>query len=508
MGVDTIAHEERYACTNPRNYHEHLKPAGLHFSRQSMPYRQFVAAAAIAPQKTALIIDDISLSYAELEELIRKMATGLIALGVRPGEAVSVLVGNHWRQLPLWLAVMRIGGVFMAASRYMTRAEIMFQLDEARPRLVIGDYGIPLDAVLEAATDDPVEPFAEEQAGAAIRFSSGTTGRPKMMLASHRTLASQYVVYAKEMALDDRDVHYCVGPLAHAGLHFALTQLFVGGTAVMKEKYDKEVFWQECAAHGVTNTMVVPTIITSALEYPGEAPTLRAVTSLGAPLTPALKQRLLTRFPNLGLFDMYGSSEFGMATSLRPHEQLLKPKSAGRPCLGMDVGIFDDEGNPTPRGEIGTIYARGISQVEGVIGSVKPPEMPANLRAGGWATSGDLGYFDEDGYLYISDRRVDLILSGGLNVYPAEVELALCETPGVLNAAVVGLPDERWGQRVTAYVEGSAATEDMLAMCVEKLAAYKHPRAIHIVEELPRTSTGKISRKLVRDAVAEGKLPG
>jgi acyl-CoA synthetase (AMP-forming)/AMP-acid ligase II len=501
---------DSYPCVDVRNYHTGIAPSARHFARQFMPYRQFQTAAAMAPAKTALVIGDVSLSYAELEAMIDKMARGLKALGVRAGEAVCVLVGNHCQQLPLWLAIAKIGGVSMAASRYLTHREIMFQLDESRPRLVIGDYGISIDAVLAAATNQPVIPFDNEDAALAICFSSGTTGQPKMMIASHLAQAWQYPVYAKEMKLDDRDVHFCVGPLAHAAVHFALAQLFVGGKVVMKEKFEKETFWRECAAHGITNTMVVPTMIISALEYPGTAPELRAMTSLGAPLPPSLKPQLLERFPHVDLYDMYGPSEFGMATCLRPHEQLTEPTSAGRPCFGLDIRSFDDEGQPVPDGEVGTIYVRGVSQVNGIIGSVRPSPIPEHLATDGWSNCGDLGRFDQDGFLYISDRRVDLILSGGLNVYPAEVEMTLCEVPGVRNAAVVGLPSERWGQEVVAYIEGNptVTTEDVLAVCKEKLAVYKHPRAIYFVEELPRNSTGKISRKLVRDAMAAVLAPG
>ena len=501
------ADADRYPCLNPRNYHEGVAPATRHASRQFMPFRMFQVAAAMVPAKTALVTEDGSLTFAELDELTRRMASGLMALGVQRGEAVSVLMGNRWEQFALWLAVARMGAVFMAASRYMTRTEILFQLDELRPRLVIGDYGVKLDDILAAATGDPVEPFNNELAGFAIRFSSGTTGRPKMMIASHRTQSWIYPMYASEQGLSDSDVHFCVGPLAHAALHYAMAALFVGATVVMKEKFDKETLWNDCARHKITNTMLVPTMITSALDYPGEAPELRTVTSVGAPLTPALKTKFLHRFPRIGLFDMYGASEFGTVTCLRPHEQMLRPTSAGRACVGSEIQIFDDEGKPVPVGEIGSIYCRGPSIVDGVIGSVKPPALPAHLVADGWWSCGDLGKLDADGYLYFSDRRVDLILSGGLNVYPAEVEAALVEVPGIRNAVVVGLPDEKWGQRVTAYVEGQAAQEDLQAVLKEKLAPYKHPRAVHYVPELPRTSTGKLSRKLVRDAIAAGQMP-
>ena len=309
------------------------------------------------------------------------------------------------------------------------------------------------------------------------------------------------------MRLTHHDRQMVVAPLAHAALQLALSQLMAGGAVVLRPGFDKASFWADCARFAITNVMVVPTMIASMLEIEGEAPDLRLLVSLGATLRPALKERLAACFPHVGLYEMYGASELGMVTCLRPDEQARKPKTVGRPGFGQEVAIFDDDGRPAPRGEIGTIYVRGPLAIAGYLGSQRPSPPPAHLAADGWMTTGDLGSLDKEGFLTISDRRADLILSGGMNVYPAEVEAALAAHPDVRDVAVIGAPDEKWGQRVTAYVVGRVDPAVLDAACRERLAGYKIPRAYFAVDALPTTSNGKVSRSLLRAAVERGDYP-
>lgn len=484
-------------ATGPENFH-----------RLSVPYRQFQVAARRVPDSLALVSPDgAEYTYTELDELIRQLASGMRNLGVQPGEAGCTRIGNHWMQLPWFLALMRIGAIFMSTSKYLTPSEVAYQLGQARPRLIIGEGGVSFEDVIAAASDDPMIPFADEWAPSHIRFSSGTTGKPKMMLALQRASAANAKVIEDVMRPDETDRHLVVGPLSHAALHYALPTINVGGVIFMREAFDKETFWKDCGEHAITSSMVVPTMIATALGFEGDAPSLRSLISLGASLAPALKERLLARFPHLGLYEMYGSSECGSCTWLLPHDQLRKPASVGRAYGGQEMLVADDDGNPVPVGTIGTVYARGPMLVTAYVGEVPPPAMPDHLRAEGWLTAGDVGFLDEEGDLTIADRRVDLILSGGLNVYPAEVEAVLARVEGITAVAVVGLPDERWGHVVTAYYVGEADEDAALAICREFLSAYKIPRKMFRVEALFHTSSGKISRKLVRDAVAEGKLP-
>lgn len=493
----------------PRNYSEYGGPPNQpgDFHRLFLPYRQFQIAVRRDPHKLALVTpQDVRYSYAELDELVRTLASGMRHMDVRPGEAVCARLGNHWIQLPWFLALMRIGAVFMSISKYLTDVEAQYQLQQARPKLVIGEGGVSVDDVIAAARDEPDIPHGDEWAPSHIRFSSGTTGKPKMMLVLQRANAVQAKVIEDVMKLDEHDRHLVVGPLSHAGLHFALPTLNVGGTVYMKEAFDKDMFWADCSRYGITSSMVVPTMVTAALGKEGDAPTLRKIVSLGASLSPSVKERLLGRFRHLELYEMYGSSECGACTWLLPDDQLRKPSSCGRAYGGQEILIADDAGDPVPPGTIATVYARGPMAVSAYVGEVAPPEIPDTLQAEGWKTAGDVGFLDEEGYLTIADRRVDLILSGGLNVYPAEVEAVLAEMDSVVEVAVIGLPDDHWGQVVAACYVGDAREGELIALCREKLAAYKIPRKLFKLDALPHTSNGKVSRRLVRKAIMDSNL--
>jgi acyl-CoA synthetase (AMP-forming)/AMP-acid ligase II len=264
---------------------------------------------------------------------------------------------------------------------------------------------------------------------------------------------------------------------------------------VLQDGFEPDSLWAGCEAHGVTSTLVVPTILAMAIAAPGEASTLRNVVSLGAPLVSSLKARFLSRFPHVGLHEMYGATELSMVSNLRPEEQRRQPRSVGKPRFGYEVAIFDDEGRELPTNEVGLIYARGRSTHVGYVGSAQPAPAPAALSEAGWVTVGDLGHLDEEGFLFISDRRSDLILSGGMNVYPSEVEDVLAGCDGVVECAVIGLSDQTWGQAVTACVVGTATDDELDAWCRGALAGYKLPRRYVHVEELPKSAVGKVLRR-------------
>lgn len=478
-----------------------------HSSRSYTPYVWFSQVARRIPDRVALTRPDGRLTYGELDDMTRAFARGLLRTGLVPGEAIAVACGNRWELAPLFLACSAIGVSFTAFNPMLTAHELAYQLGELRPRLLLADGHSTLEQLLDADDGGAVEATGDEWGPLMVRFSSGTTGKPKAMVSSQRAQLENYRLMIAMLDMRPGDVHLVTGPLGHAALHAGLPQLLVGGTVTLMGRFDKTCFWQDCAEHGATNALMVPTMISGALDHPGEAPSLRRILSTAATLAVGLKQRLADRFPHVGLVEAYGSSEFGYISALMPDEQLARPRSVGRPLPGQDVAIFDDAGKPCPAGEVGMIHVRSAELITRHVGSIRPEPTPAEQRGEGWMTSGDLGYFDEDGYLFISDRRADLIVSGGLNVYPAEVEAVLMEVAGVREVAVVGIPDPHWGHRVMAYVDADADPDAMLAFCGERLAKYKIPRAIHKVGPLPRTSSGKTSRMLTRTKVERGDFP-
>lgn len=478
-----------------------------HFSRQYTPYVWFAQVARRMPGQVALTRPDGRLTYGELDDMTRAFARGLLRSGVSPGEAIAVSVGNRWELAPLFLACSATGISFTAFNPMLTAHELAYQIGELRPRLFLAEGHASLEALLDADDGQAIEASADEWGPLMVRFSSGTTGKPKAMVSSQRAQLENYRHIITMLDMRPGDVHLVTGPLGHAALHAGLPQLLVGGSIALMGRFDKTCFWNDCAEHGATNALMVPTMISGALDHPGEAPHLRRLLSTAATLAIPLKERLAQRFPHVGLVEALGSSEFGYISALMPDEQIRKARSVGRPLPGQDVAIFDDDGRDCPTGEIGLIHVRSAELITRHVGSVRPEPTPAEARGEGWMTSGDLGHFDDEGYLYVSDRRSDLIVSGGLNVYPAEVEAVLMEVPGVREVAVVGLPDAHWGHRVTAYVDADADAETMLARCAARLAKYKVPRAIHHVGPLPRTSSGKTSRMLTRNMVERGEFP-
>lgn len=490
------------------DYRKSGEGEAFHASRKYTPYVWFAQVARRMPHKVALTRPDGQLTYGELDDMARAFVRGLVRNGVSPGEAIAVAVGNRWELAPLFLACSALGVSFTAFNPMLTPHELAYQIGVLQPRLLLAEGFTTLEQLLDADDGDAIQPTGDEWGPLMVRFSSGTTGKPKAMVSSQRAQLENYRLVMHMLDMRAGDVHLVTGPLGHAALHAGLPQLLAGGTVTLMGRFDKTCFWDDCAEHGATNAMMVPTMISGALEHPGEAPQLRRLLSTAATLAIPLKQRLAERFPHVGLVEALGSSEFGYVSALMPDEQSLKPRSVGRPLPGQDVAIFYDDGRECPPGEIGMIHARSSELISRHIGPVRPEPTVAEARGEGWMTSGDLGYYDEDGYLYISDRRADLIVSGGLNVYPAEVEAILMEVPGVREAAVVGLPDPHWGHRVTAYVDADAESQAMLALCAERLAKYKIPRAIHHVGPLPRTSSGKTSRMMTRAMVEKGEFPG
>lgn len=494
---------------HPANYSDAGFASACHYSRKYTPYIWFAQSARRYPERLALTHPGGRLTYRALDDMVRAFARGLLRLGMQPGEAIAVASGNRWELAPLFLASSAIGISFTAFNPMLTTHELAYQISELRPRLLIAEGYTTIEAVLDADDGGSIEPSGDEWGPLMVRFSSGTTGKPKAMVNSQRAQLENYRLAMTMLDMRPGDIHLVTGPLGHAALHAGLPQLLAGGTIAVMGRFDKAKFWDDCAEYGATNALMVPTMLSGALEYPGEAPNLRRLLSTAAPLAPALKQRFAERFPHVGLVEAYGSSEFGYVSALFPDEHRDRPRSVGRPLPGQDVAIFDEAGRECAAGEIGMIHVRSPELVTRHVGSIRPEPTAAEQRGEGWLTSGDLGYFDAEGYLYISDRRSDLIISGGLNVYPTEVEAVLSEIPGIREVAVVGIPDAHWGQRVVAYVDADSGitVEDIRAYCAGKLAKYKIPQAVHRVGPLPRTSSGKTSRSMVRAMAERGEFP-
>lgn len=482
--------------------------------------------AADLPNAPAVIYGDTTWSFAELDRQAQATAERLHALGVGAGDRVAVLLRNGLPFVSIVHALIKLSAILVPINTRLTAAEIAWQLADARAQLLIHDATTAMLAlaatennnVCRVSTDqNDVSPTLYGLEGASFTptgqidlrathvtmYTSGTTGRPKGVLLTYGNHWWNAVGSALNLGHDPADRWLVVLPLFHiGGLAILLRSVIYGITAIVHPRFDPRAVNEAIERDGATLVSVVATMLERMLDARGERPypsTLRAVLLGGGPVPrPLLERCVRLRAP---VIQTYGMTETAsQAATLAPVDMLRKLGSAGRPLLPVELRVMQ-AGQAVPPGEIGEIVVRGPTVTPGY---ADRPDATAQAIRDGWLHTGDLGYLDAEGYLYVIDRRDDLIISGGENVYPAEVETALRAHPAVADAAVVGLPDPHWGQRVAAAVAlrpGQQITADaLIAFCGSRLARYKLPREIRFVAEVPRNAGGKLLRHAVRDA--------
>jgi fatty-acyl-CoA synthase len=491
--------------------------------------------------RTAVVCGDRRLTWAELGTRVHRLARAWEQLGLERGDKVAMFIKNCAEYVELVHSTARVGVTIVSLSfRYgpqelatavnfsdarliVVDAELLPVLDQARAHLdVIDDSDIYVlgsgqsqyrsyDELFGIGDDSPIGRRPDEDDILAMLFSGGTTGDPKACLMPQRVAAQCWLGYGVELGVGQDDVQLAAGPLHHGlGFQYALCAIYMGATVVILRDFIPERALEAIEVEKVVFLPMAPTLYTMLLGVNDkkrfDVSSVRVVLSAGSPLRTATKQRILEYFPNSGLYEVYGSTEGGIYTVLKPADQLRKTRCAGQPFWGMEIRIVDDQGRDCPAGEIGTIYKRGL-----LMGAVyyKNPEATAAQFLDGWHTSGDMGYLDEEGYLYIADRKKDMIISGGVNIFPSEIEDVLSFHPAVREAAVIGIPDETWGEQVCAIVvrepSMSVDPETLTELCRSKLAHYKTPRRFEFISELPKTASGKISRRQLREPFWAGQ---
>ncbi|WP_066682473.1 AMP-binding protein [Caulobacter sp. CCH9-E1] len=462
-----------------------------------------------SPSRAALIVEEQGITYGELEARANRRAWMLAAHGVGRGDFVTIALPNGPEFYETVFAAWKLGAIPNIVAAKLARPEMEAILDIVRPKLFIGApprSGVPivaegrasLDAYSVDAPPEVISPHWKAMT------SGGSTGRPKVIVD-----AMPGAWNPQEGFLGQRpgDVILNPGPLYHnAPFHCIHMGLFVGATIVEMSKFDALRALQLIEAHGVNWVTMVPTMMNRIWRLGPEVlsgfplPSLRMMLHMAAPCAPWLKEAWIDWLGGERVWEYYGTTEGTGSTMISGTDWLAHRGSVGRVRDGYALKILDAEGRESPPGEVGEVFFRP----QGGAGSTYHYLGSEARRRGEWEAPGDLGWVDADGYLYLSDRRNDLIISGGANIYPAEVEAVLDAHPAVRGSAVIGLPDEDWGARVHAIVQAvedsGLEADELLDFAAERLTRYKLPRSIEFTTEPLRDEAGKVRRAALRDA--------
>lgn len=507
-------------------------------------------ASAIVPERAAIIADGQRISYEELAARANRLANALHAQGVGPGDRVAVMDVNAPYHLELYFAAARLDAIYVPLNFRGRGEEVGFPLQNAQPKVVVAGarYAGLLDELRErapgarflvadgaagpgwdayknvlasGALDELRFPEGDADDTAVLLFTAGTTGTPKAVMLSHGSFTSYMLTSVEPPDPDVEERTILTMPLYHvAGLQAALASVYGGRTVVLQRQFDPAEWMRLVEEEQVQRALVVPTMLKHLIDHPDfpqrNLGSLRVVTYGGAPMPPSLIERAVRALPGVQFINAFGQTETGSTIAMVPPEdhvlegppELVAKRrrhlaSIGRPLPDVEVAVVDENGQALPANQTGEIVARGPRLMRGYWGQ---EEATAQTIRGGWLYTGDLGYVDEDGYIYLQGRAKDFIKRGGEMVAPEEVENAIHACPGVAECAVIGLPDEEWGERVAALVvaePGVTLTERAVLEACVGLARFKRPVQVLFMDALPRNALGKVLKRELRARFAQ-----
>ncbi len=502
---------------------------------------QLAAHAAAMPDKVAVIDDrpgetPRSMTFGELNSFANRIASGLMERGANAGSKLLWCGKNSLELVAFTHAARKIGALAVPLNYRLSDGETTYVVtnsdselawidaefaplfDRIRPdignvRDVVVFGGDPLagQVAVDDFLGDDVEPPQPSTPAGTMIYTSGTTGHPKGAVKTGGASLEQSKGLLDLLGYVPDDIHLTCGPLYHSGPGgFARIAHTLGHTLVVQHKFDAEDWLRLLTTHRATSSFSAPTPIRMICDLPDEVKarydtsSMRVMVANAAPWSFALKEAYLDDFPEESLWEVYGSTELGVNCVLAPEDQRRKPGSCGKPAPDVDVALFDAEGERITAPDVpGELYVRASSVLDTYYKAEE--KYAADHREGGWHTVGDIAYVDDEGYYFICDRKTDMIISGGVNIYPAEVEDALERHPGVYEAAVVGVPDDKWGESVLACIvrrDDALTVVDVEAHARERLAGYKVPRRIEFVDEIPKTGSNKILKRELRERFA------
>jgi long-chain acyl-CoA synthetase len=514
----------------------------------------FFSVGAVEPARRALVDPDERVStFGELLSSVNRTSRGLQALGLRQGDTLAVIAGNRRETIELYAAAVQIGLYSVLCNWHLTAGEVEYLLGNSGAGALIVDplfgevgrsaaaaVGLPearrfaigeaagFRSLAELQDGQSDEPPLNRHAGQAMFYTSGTTGKPKGVRKKLSDLPPDEITMTAGIGLRrlqgmeppplgsgaEQRVAIVPGPLYHAApLATAAGTLDGGACLVLMDRFEPRRFLDLVERYRVNTAGLVPTMFHRLLSLPdderakADVSSLEAVSHAGAPCPIDVKRRMIDWFGPI-ITESYSSTE-GAGTSITSAEWLQRPGSVGRPSVGVTVVIRDEDGRECPTGTPGRIYT---SQTLWEFEYLDDPDKTGAAMRDGMFTVGDIGYLDEDGYLYLCDRDSELIISGGVNIYPAEVEGVLLSHPGVADAVVIGVPSEEWGEEVRGVIEardgfetGPELEAELIAFCRDRVAHYKCPKAVDFVESIGRDPNGKVRKQVIRERYWKGR---
>ena len=493
------------------------------------------------PNTIALEDKKRSFTYPELNKRVNKLSHSLVSLGLKKGDKIAVLLENSIEIVEAYLAAAKTGMVIVPVHFRFVGREIKNIIDnsDAKAFVVHDEFTETVDSIksklnnitpdryvvvgekvkgykeyeefIRKASEKELEINVECKDPWILLYTSGTTGMPKGVIRSHESYIAFFLINAVDFGFNEHDVCLNVMPLYHVNSTFyTFLFLYLGGTAYIHpaRHFNAEEILEIIEREKITYISLIPTHYNLILNVSEEAKkrdvsSIRKLLCSSAPVTKSMKKEIMKFFPGVELYEAYGSTEAGLVTILKPEDQMRKLGSIGYEAVGTDfIKILDEDGKEVGVGEVGELYSRGPMLFDEYY---KMPEKTASSFCGEWFSAGDLAKRDEEGFYYIVDRKDNMIITGGEHVYPSEVQEIICTHPSVFDAAVIGLHDEKWGERVTAVIvpKSKAKIDEKMIKeyCRGRMAGYKCPKQAIFIDdnEMPRTPTGKILHRILRE---------